>query len=156
MKAALFAIIFLLSIASFAQNQTKENEVIVVPEFILDQFNELEFKTFNYQGEENIRHYGIDDNILYGAFGSDGEGSISNAENFSKDELLYVALIAIKGLNEKNNELEQRVFQLEEEIMRFVLDNEMKKTEETEKRGIEEKIIELEEKIKAIEELKED
>jgi hypothetical protein len=147
MKIYLTFLAVIFSTILVAQEGTMENEKLVKPDFILQEFSNLEIKTFNYEGEPEIRHYGIDNSMLFDAFGTDGEGTISSKNSFSKDELLYISLAAIKGLRENNEKLNQTVLDLETELMHMKNMLEIRENPTNEIEELKSKIEELNNKI---------
>lgn len=93
----------------------KENFLAIDGEKTLERIRELKLESWNYKGNDpsQFRHYGPTAQDFFAAFGHDSVGTIGTETTINSGDMAGIMMIAIQELAKQNEELQQRIDDLE-------------------------------------------
>jgi len=101
--------------AVISDSTKKEKFKKIDGESILNKISKFKLVSWNYKGQDpsKFRHYGPMAQDFYSAFGYDGIGTIGNDSTIASSDFNGINLIAIKALEKRTREQEERIKELE-------------------------------------------
>ena len=103
----------------------KENFIPVNGEEVLKKISEFNLRSWNYKSQDptKFRHYGPMAQEFFNAFGNDGIGIIGNDTTIASADFDGINLIAIKALEKRTKNQDQRIILQEKRIKQLELEN---------------------------------